>query len=247
MADETTRRAEIALKVYGEPVQISLDIPAGKTTPRRMLPVFRKVCHSIVDAAVAHAEKHGRKVSCSAGCGACCRQLVPVSPVEASVIKELVDSFPVVRKTKVLARFAEAKRILHESGLLASLESNEKPVGHAYKELGLAYFRLGIPCPFLENESCSIHSERPLVCREYLVVSPPENCSRKNGKSIEMLVVPGEPSKALAGLFESSQPCNWVPLTLALDGAGRICNDETPMPGEEIAKEFLRRMVNSGH
>ena len=39
--------------------------------------------------------------------------------------------------------------------------------------LGREYFQLGIPCPFLEEESCSIYHDRPITCREYLVTSPP--------------------------------------------------------------------------
>ncbi len=39
------------------------------------------------------------------------------------------------------------------------------------------YFHLGIACPFLEDESCSIHADRPISCREYLVTSPAVNCA----------------------------------------------------------------------
>ena len=45
--------------------------------------------------------------------------------------------------------------------------------------LALSYFRLGIPCPFLEEESCSIHPDRPLSCREYLVTSAPIHCAEQ--------------------------------------------------------------------
>jgi hypothetical protein len=33
------------------------------------------------------------------------------------------------------------------------------------------YFLQGVACPFLEAESCGIHPDRPLACREYLVTS----------------------------------------------------------------------------
>jgi Fe-S-cluster containining protein len=241
---EITRQAEIGLTVYGEPVTIKVDIPIGKTTPRRMLPVFRNVCHSIVDAAVGHAEKHGKKVTCAAGCGACCRQLVPISPVEAGMIKDLVDSFAPERKSEILARFSEAESYLRDSGLLSVLERLDKPTGAEYKELGLAYFRLGIPCPFLENESCSIHPDRPLVCREYLVVSPPENCSRQNGEPVEMLKIPGQPSTALAALRQGPEATAWTPLSLALKANEASLDQGTPRSGEEIAKDFFTNILS---
>ena len=40
------------------------------------------------------------------------------------------------------------------------------------------YFAAGIPCPFLEEERCGVYDERPVVCREYAVTSPPELCER---------------------------------------------------------------------
>jgi Fe-S-cluster containining protein len=40
-----------------------------------------------------------------------------------------------------------------------------------------------MPCPFLEDESCSIHPDRPLVCREYLVTSPAELCAGPRRKA----------------------------------------------------------------
>lgn len=42
----------------------------------------------------------------------------------------------------------------------------------------MRYFQQQIACPFLEHESCTIYAERPLVCREYHVTSPPEHCAR---------------------------------------------------------------------
>ena len=241
--DEGTRRAEIRLTVYGEPVELSMDIPIGETTVRRMLPVFREACGTIVGAAVAHAERHGRSVSCAAGCGACCRQMVPISPTEAAVLKDLVESLTPEGKARIVERFEAAKAALGEAGLLEALSSPEKPTGEAYKELGLAYFRLGIPCPFLENESCSIHPDRPLVCREYLVVSPPENCARENGQPIEVLKVQGHASKALNALTDGNGPTQWVPLSLALDLPQSSGEERPSRSGEEIARAFIEMMV----
>ena len=47
------------------------------------------------------------------------------------------------------------------------------------------YFTYQVACPFLENESCSIHESRPIACREYLVTSSPEYCSSAKGEGIE--------------------------------------------------------------
>ncbi len=51
-------------------------------------------------------------------------------------------------------------------------------------ELGLDYHRLGIACPFLEDEKCSIYGERPLACRQYIVTSHPRHCADPSGGAV---------------------------------------------------------------
>ena len=35
---------------------------------------------------------------------------------------------------------------------------------------------MNIVCPFIESKSCFIYDNRPAVCREFLVFSPPAEC-----------------------------------------------------------------------
>ena len=233
------------MSVYGEPVKVAVEIPLGPATLRRMLPVFRRACGSVVAAAVAQVENRGREVSCAAGCGACCRQLVPISPTEAHLLSDLVDRMPPERRAAVIERFAAAIRAFTEAGLIDGLRDEVKPTDETYREFALKYFGLGIPCPFLENESCSIHPDRPLVCREYLVVSPPENCARTNGQPVEVIRIPGESSKALTDMSGGENFSNWVPLALALEWAAAHPNSERPRPGEELAREFFNRLARN--
>ena len=241
----STRSAEITLSVYGEPVKVTAEVPLGPSTPRRMLPVFRRACGAVVAASVAQVARRGRDVSCAAGCGACCRQLVPISPTEAHLVADLVEHMPPERKAVIAERFAAASHALADAGLSDQLRGDEKPTGESYRDLGLNYFNLGIPCPFLENESCSIHPDRPLVCREYLVVSPPENCARTNGEPIEVIRIPGEASKALTALSGGRDFNNWVPLALALEWSKANPSGDSLRPGEEIARQFFGLLANS--
>src|SRR4029453_4291200 len=103
----------------------------------------------------------GKGISCRKGCGACCRQLVPVSRTEGERLLQLVEAMPAERRETLLARFAAAEVAIEVAGV-------KDRQGRSDRELSTASFALGVPCPFLEDESCSIHPERPLVCREYL-------------------------------------------------------------------------------
>ena len=181
---EATITADVKLSVAGQSLNLHLTVPVGQTKPTRLLPVLRSISESLVNAVESRARAEGFQVSCKQGCGACCRQLVPISETDARRLRELVYEMPEARKTAVLARFEDAKQRIGAAGLLERLRSPESIVGDEFKKFGLNYFHQGVACPFLEEESCSIHQERPLVCREYLVVSPPENCARQTKEPV---------------------------------------------------------------
>ncbi len=88
------------------------------------------------------------------------------------------------------------------------------------QELGIEYFREGIPCPFLEDESCSIHSDRPLACREYLVTSPAYNCIAPTPETIEMVAMPKKISATMNKISKKDSPGNspgYIPLIAVLN------------------------------
>lgn len=174
----------------------------------------------MIGMAVASEAKQGRQVACQKGCGACCRQAVPVTPAEAWMLADVVASFPADRKAKVLGRFAAARDRLAQEGFgdrSLSGTATESDV----LALGLDYFRLGIPCPFLEEESCSIHPHRPSSCREYLVTSPAAHCSRPGELPISAVPLATSLTEGLSKLSAmvlDTEP-HVIPMTLALEWA----------------------------
>src|SRR5262249_42347869 len=165
-------------------------VPAGPTRLRVLLPMAQSLTDHMVGAAVKRAEQQGQKVSCQKGCGACCRQLVPIAEEEARHLRDLVEALPEPRRTEVRSRFREARRRLDEAGLLEKLRHPEECDRGDSRSLALTYFAQGIPCPFLEEGSCSIYRDRPLVCREYLVTSPAPNCSRPTPETVHCVPLP---------------------------------------------------------
>ena len=87
-------------------------------------------------------ERQGAKVSCTKGCGACCRQLVPISPPEAAMMYEFVASMPQPARTIIENRFAKAVTHLEGTGLLQRLEDPENPLLYKAEE---DYFLQQIP------------------------------------------------------------------------------------------------------
>lgn len=199
-------------------VETRLEVSPRRIKPQQALPTLMHLVNAVVEETERDIERKGLKVSCSKGCGACCRQLVPISDVEAHHLRAVVDAMPPQRRKIVEERFAEASRRLRQAGLKDYLMA---PTGHTPEEataFGLTYYELDLACPFLEDESCSIHPDRPLVCREYLVTSPAANCSRLAEGEIDPVEVPK--MSALARTLtdpNGKQSIRWTALSLALE------------------------------
>jgi Fe-S-cluster containining protein len=237
--------AALELSLLGARLRAELQVPAGPTRPDQLLPVFRALAETIVGLAVQRVEKAGQAVSCKKGCAACCRQLAPLTEPEAWYLRDLVEGLPEPRRSEVRARFDEVRRLVQEAGLRDKLLQPEDFPPEQLQPVGLEYFALDIPCPFLEHEACSIYPERPLTCREYLVTSPAENCSRLTTATVRHVPLPGRVSTAVANLDRDppARRVPWVPLSLALEWAA---THPQPLPahaGPELMRDFFLRLT----
>lgn len=197
-------------------------VPAAEIVP---------ALQGLVNAVVAAAEA-GKAISCRKGCGACCRQLVPVSRTEGERLLQLVAAMPAERRETLKTRFAAAEAAIEAAGL-------KERRGRSDRELSTAYFAMGVPCPFLEDESCSIHPERPLVCREYLVTSPAELCAGPKQEGVTPVAVP-KVSMAARALQEEGD--EWFPLAMLMAWAHTRPRKAVKRTGPEWVQRFLKRL-----
>jgi Fe-S-cluster containining protein len=176
------------------PVRVQVpDIPMGLAD---IVPPIYELCNGATSLATRKSESEGKTVTCGPGCGVCCRQLVPLSIPEAVFLAEHVNGLLPDRSEMVKKRFADALSIIRRHDVLDKIRStdrHEDDLGTA-----LAYFRLGIPCPFLSEESCGIHPVRPCACREFNVTSPPLCCADPLQKKIERVTIHRKMTAALA-------------------------------------------------
>jgi Fe-S-cluster containining protein len=167
---------------------------------------------------------------------------VPISETEARWIQERVDGLPAQEQSQVRKRFADARRQLAESGLLEKLLHPETWAKGEGWSIAMSYFRLAIPCPFLEDEACSIYPDRPVKCREYLVTSPAEHCREPSAETIRPVELPFQMWTALARL-EKALPNDgkilWVPLILALEWAETHPQDAEARLGHDVLRQFF--------
>ena len=229
-------------------LQTTVSVPQGPTTVRDLLPLAQSFSDAVVNAVVKTNEENGQKISCTKGCGACCRQLVPITETEARHIRSVVESLPEPRRTAVRTRFAEARQRLEKSGGLEQFLHPEEIPLDKKQAFALQYFFQGIPCPFLEDESCSIYADRPLVCREYLVTSVVEHCARPTAETIRAVKMPVKVWTALARLDVRSSAHGkllWVPLIVAPEWAEAHPEEPSPRPGRELLQELFEHINQS--
>lgn len=239
-------KATVELQIAGRPLRLEVPVPAGPARLSELLPFLRELTDAFVAFAVENAQDQGATLSCRKGCGACCRQLVPIAEIEARRLREVVARLPDARRATLEARFAAARLRLQQAGLLDKLAMPNQVRDEEVDALGLAYFHLGIPCPFLEDESCSIYSERPLACREYLVLSPAAHCAQPTVDNIEPVQLVARVARTVRVLdSERSATANrWLALILALDWAAAHGDFSLPEAGPDLVRAVFARLLD---
>jgi Fe-S-cluster containining protein len=252
MSSETTAPEMVTatVRLAGEDwkLEAQLTVPTAPIRLRQALPLVQAFADRVVDAGVQSAEARGEHISCKKGCGACCRQPVPIAEVEARDLRRVVEEMPEPRRSEVRARFAAARQRLVESGMLERLERRGQWNDGEGRQVGLDYFSLGIACPFLEEESCSIHPQRPVACREYLVTSPAEECAHPSPERVRMVKMPMKVWTALARFDPvpaGESMIRWVPLILALDWAEAHPAEPAPRPGPELLRQLFDHLTKN--
>lgn len=221
-------------------VTTTVTVPNGPVRPSDIVPALHRIGDALVAAEAEAVGGSGAEVSCRAGCGACCRQLVPVLESEARFLVDVVGSLAPEHRSRVLGRWRTAITELEKYGLLGPLRRIRTQSRRDRRTLVVRYFRLGIPCPFLEDESCSIHEDRPLVCREYLVTSPPEACAGFGDVPVEKVPMPVSLFTRLLAA-ERANP-RWVPLVFAFD---RVVASPEPQPTRLRGSELLSGLLGA--
>src|SRR5229473_6401124 len=112
MADSGHSTATLRLTVGDLKIVHPITVPSAAVPAAAIVPALQGLVNAVVEAAEA-----GKAISCRKGCGACCRQLVPVSRTEGERLLQLVAAMPPERRDALSARFAAAEAAIDRAGL----------------------------------------------------------------------------------------------------------------------------------
>lgn len=154
-----------------------LEVPAVVDSADDLLPAARK----LIDGETAQFEADPQvEVACGPNCNACCEHAVVITAAEHRSIAEAVAELPESTRHRIAER---ARRILDRVG--TEMEVDSASISGFDADFSRRYYRLAEPCPLLIDGRCSVRAVRPLVCREYLMSSPPAAC---DDRSLEKVV-----------------------------------------------------------
>lgn len=248
MTSQTSERFEIAINTSAGQLTTGVEVPTSFIPVTAIVPLMRRLGQEAQALEVARSAGSGKAVSCSRGCAACCRMLVPLSVPEALALREWVQTLPAEQQQGIVSRVEQAKILLLRHGLWQPLsdlcEAEQPPDDDRLEALNQAYFALRLPCPFLQDELCVIYEERPSACRELLVSSPPEWCEDLI-TSPEPISAPIRGSTVLALLWQdlTKASAKLIPLPLALDWAARHQQDnQRTWRGTELLDRLLDKI-----
>ena len=242
-------RFEVALNTPAGRLTTAIDVPTGLIPITAIVPVTRRLGEEAAQLEAQQAVEAGQTISCKMGCAACCRMLVPLSPPEAFSLREYVEQLPTDRRTLLLNRLSDTKNRLTQAGLWGQLNDvaeASKPIpDEALDPINRSYYALRIPCPYLEEEMCSIYEARPAACRELLVTSPAELCQDLVQNPVTPLPVSMRIGSILGlvwGALTNSPP-RLIPLPMALEWAERHKEESRQTwPGSSLLDQVLDNM-----
>ena len=246
MTPPTTEHFEIALNTSAGQITTAVEVPTGFVPVTAIVPLIRRFGEEAQALEVAHSTDASKTPSCHKGCAACCRMLVPLSAPEAFALGEWVRSRPTDQQERIVARLVEAKTQLLSQGLWERLSelcnAPEQPKDDVLEVMNREYYALRLPCPFLEEEVCTIYEARPAACRELLVSSPPERCDDLINNSVDPISAPLLVSTVLGLLWQelTKSPTRLIPLPVALDWAkGHEQENQQTWRGVELLDRAL--------
>jgi Fe-S-cluster containining protein len=239
-------RVTITFPTAAGSIDLDVGVPRGDLRLADIVPLAAQITDITVRLAIEAEEQAGRKLSCKAGCGACCRQLVPISAPEAFVLADWIVGMDDAERDTILERFDSALRQLDERGMKTVIDqiledcTSLDPDG-----LAPAYFDVKVACPFLVEESCGAYLHRPVICRDFNVTSPAEWCSKPRLHVIKKIETPRAASYPLARVTArlTGEKLRLVPLPLALEYAeANIELAHRRWPARQLFETFMEEL-----
>ena len=235
---------DLQIDVLPEPLYIHIGVRDCLATLADIVPLARALCTKLVSAMIQSLRNDGNTVPCQKGCSACCRYVVPVSIPEVLCLAKEIMSMPLARR-----RFLDESCLLSAQCILETTpqsflnQCTNSNFGYiTLKDVSNWYSEISLSCPFLLDNVCTIYEERPLACREHVVIGSAAGCASTSADHSQMVQMPVSILTALAQLTSELGyiPIKVIMLPLALawcyDNPGYLGHS---WPAPHLVEQFI--------
>jgi Fe-S-cluster containining protein len=191
-------------------ISLVADVPDKRMRLADLVPLAIEISDLLRPLAVEQAVAEGKTIPCSKGCDACCRRLmISILPAEAAYLIDVVRDLPTNPRQAVLKKFDAAAKKIAGSRMRAHTSqmnvSDAQQTKEFEKNLAPLWAEAVSDCPFLVDHACSIYENRPIVCRDYMVTSPAENCLNYHAQRLPMFVAVADALKSVSAQLEGQE------------------------------------------
>lgn len=210
VGDERLKR--FTLNILGEAVNLVIGVTNEPVRLADIVPLARNLCDRVTEIAVASAIRDGAEIPCTKGCSACCSYLTPLSVPQAYRLGEEIAAMPAPERMRVLEGCMTVSRYILR---LPPEASPSYRIAEYWRSGGTELrtdsgwdWDMGLACPFLRNDVCTIYETRPVVCREYFVTGRIGECAagRAWGDRLELPVRMSKVLRRLTADLEGRTP-----------------------------------------
>ena len=168
---------DLKLQIHSEIVTVKIAVKDYPATLADIVPMARMLSVKINEAVQRQAIYNGLTIPCHQGCANCCHLLIILSVPEALRLVEEVMSMP-------RSQYEKLKRHWDSTGdhMREQLPKNLSPHLTNYisysnlKKISNWHTKQRKPCVFLRGGMCTIYEQRPLVCRDFMVIGSSSQC-----------------------------------------------------------------------
>ena len=189
---ENTLTANI--NVWGNTFKVRIAFEDKPTRLSELVPLARQLSSKITQSVMEELHQRNIRIPCGKGCCMCCRYLTPLCIPEASRTAEEIYAAPPHRRRNLLqAHLLAARQIMKSIStqlIIGQSQTADFTDLADLKRLSHWYTALKLDCPFLNEGICTNYEQRPLACREHLVIGSARQCRTEQSNGPQMLRMP---------------------------------------------------------
>lgn len=160
---------------FGEPLHLHIGVRDCPATLAEIVPMAKSLSSKLVQVVLEKFDTDGTVVPCRQGCAVCCSYLIFLSVPEAFRMVEEVMMMPLEQRENVIKSCRQLAERFREK--LNEPENMADTIDQSQEaRISNCYYSVKQSCPFLCNNLCTIYEQRPVICREHIVVGSVSQC-----------------------------------------------------------------------